>query len=402
VKNFTEGNLNLFRLRAAAMAIASFFYFSLTIWPAFDKKFLQVFFPSAENYQLEKLSRSTSNNMKSPTLTPSCPAPPYICNKWLRRAQLAAAGLVLTSAGSASALIFDFNYSTDATFTAAGLTAQNITDMKAAMNYAALQFTSAFSDPIHVNVNVTSVAGTGTLGGSSTFLTGLTFAQLQTRLGADATTANDATSVGVGGSFSGADPIAGAHTYFVSRAQAKAIGLTADDAVTADGTFTFGGGFSYSYDPNNRAVAGKYDFIGVAMHELSEIMGRIGLMGQNLNGNPDYMLMDLTHYTGAATRGLSNGAGRFFSFDGGTTLLKGFNNASVNGGDLQDWASGANDTFNAFSGSGVLNALTTVDLQTMDVIGYDRIPVPEPSTVALGALGVALGGLVRRGRAAKK
>ena len=48
-----------------------------------------------------------------------------------------------------------------------------------------------------------------------------------------------------------------------------------------DGTFTFGGGFSYTYDPNNRAVAGKFDFIGVAMHEISEIMGRIGLMGEN-------------------------------------------------------------------------------------------------------------------------
>ncbi len=323
-------------------------------------------------------------------------------NKWLRRAQLAATGLVLTSAGSASALIFNLNYDPDATFTAAGLTAQNITDMKAANAYAAAQFSSNFSDPININIRITAVAGFATVGQSSTSLTGLTFAQLQARTTADSTTADDATATGAGGSLSGADPVGGVHTYFVSRAEAKAIGLTADNAVTSDGTFTFGGGYTYTYDPNNRAIVGQIDFIGVAMHEMSEIMGRIGLMGANLNGNPDYMLMDLMHYTGAGVRGLNNGAGRFFSIDGGTSLLKAWNNNALLGGDISDWASGANDTFNAFSSSGVLNALTPVDLRLMDAIGYDRIATPEPSTVALGALGLALGGLVRRNRAAKK
>src|SRR5207245_1188355 len=165
-------------------------------------------------------------------------------------------------------------------------------------------------------------------------------------------------------------PIGSAHMDLVARAEAKALRLRADD-FTIDGTFTFGGGFSYTYDPANRAVAGKFDFIGVAMHEFSEIMGHIPLMGENLTGSPDYMLMDLFHYTGAGVRGLNNGAGRFFSIDNGTTLLKAFNNAAANGGDLQDWASGTNDAFNAFSNSSVKNDLTSVDLRVMDVIGYD-------------------------------
>jgi hypothetical protein len=101
---------------------------------------------------------------------------------------------------------------------------------------------------------------------------------------------------------------------------------------------------------------------------------------------------------------LNNGAGRSFSFDNGTTLLKGFNNASGLGGDLQDWASGANDTFNAFSSSGVLNALTSVDLITMDMLGYNFFvtPVPEPSSSVLALAGIALGGLLRRRHLAKK
>src|SRR5205814_494826 len=146
--------------------------------------------------------------------------------------------------------------------------------------------------------------------------------------------------------------------------------------------FTFGGGFSYTYDPANRAVSGKIDFIGVAMHEFSEIMGRIPLMGENLSGSPDYMLMDLFHYTGAGVRGLNNGPSRFFSIDNGTTLLKAFNFPNGNGSDPQDWASGTNDCFNAFASSSVKNDLTPVDLRVMDVIGYDfasSSPTPTPT-----------------------
>ena len=97
--------------------------------------------------------------------------------------------------------------------------------------------------------------------------------------------------------------------------------------------------------------------------------------------------MDLFHCNGLGARRLNNGAGRFFSIGNGTTLLKGFNNAnaSVNCGDLQDWASLANDTFNTSIGPGTSNALTTVDLRAMDVIGYNL--VPEPLHVRNAGLG---------------
>ena len=299
-------------------------------------------------------------------------------------------------------LTINLTYDPDATFTAAGLSAADIVNMKAANAYAALQFTSRFNDPININIRVTAVAGTGTLGQSTTFLTVVPFATpgtgLRARTVVDATSLDDLTSVGVGGSFPLVDPIGGAHNYLVSRAQGKALAINPNDLLT-DGTYTFGGGFSYTYDPNNRAVAGKIDYIGVSMHEISEIMGRIGIMGVDIGvGSPSYMMMDLFHFTGPGVRGLNNGAGRFFSIDNGTTLLKGWNNASVNGGDLSDWASGTNDTFNAFSSSGVLNALTEVDLRNMDVIGYNRIAVPEPSS-ALLLLGSGLTFLLRRPRA---
>lgn len=305
----------------------------------------------------------------------------------LRKSHLAALALALTASQPASAMIFNLTYDADAVYLAAGLSTLDIANMKAANAYAATQFTGRFTDPIHVNIKVEAVAGTGTLGSSSTFISNIPFATLRARTLADATTLNDATATGIGGSFSSAvDPVGGSHNWWVSTAQAKALGYTADNSVTSDGTFRFGTGFNYTYDSNNRAVAGKIDFIGVAMHEMSEIMGRIGNMGGAIAGSPAYMMMDLFHYTGAGVRGLNSGAGRYFSIDNGTSNLKAFNNASGLGGDLADWANGANDSFNAFSTSGVLNDFTAVDLRIMDAIGYDLAAVPEPSTYLAGAL----------------
>jgi hypothetical protein len=279
------------------------------------------------------------------------------------------------AAGStASALTINLTFDTDANLMAAGLTAADITLMKAACASAATQFTSRYTDPINVNIKVTASPGTSDLGSSTTFFDSVaTYNNLRAAFAADSKTADDATTVGAGGSLpAGADPIANAHTHNVARAQAKALGLRPDD-MQNDGIFNFGGGQKWTYDPNNRNVAGKFDFIGVAMHEYSEIMGRTSVMGDTLGtGTAQYCAFDLFHYTAAGTRGLSNGAGRFFSFNNGTSLLIAFNNNAANGGDLQDWAGPAPDSFNASGPPGEQDDMTPVDLQTMDVIGYDR------------------------------
>ncbi len=290
--------------------------------------------------------------------------------------------LAIAVSGPAVALTINLTYDPDSTFTAAGLSVADIANMKAAASYAASQFTDNFTDSVNVNIKVTAVSGRMTLGSSNTSLVSVSsYTALRGAVSADLTTADDATVLSAGGSLPAVDPIASAHMYLLTTAEAKALRLRADD-FTIDGTFTFGGGFSYTYDPANRAVSGKMDFIGVAMHEFSEIMGRIPLMGERLTGSPDYMLMDLFHYTGAGLRGLNDGAGRFFSIDNGTTLLKAFNFPNGNGSDPQDWASGTNDCFNAFSSSSVENDLTPVDLRVMDVIGYDfasSSPTPTPT-----------------------
>jgi hypothetical protein len=282
--------------------------------------------------------------------------------------------LMLVAASTASALTINLEFQTNAQYNAAGLDAAAITAMKAACNSAAAQFTSRYSDPINVNIKVTASPGTGDLGSSTTpFDTVDTYNNLRAAFASDSKTADDATTVGAGGSLpTGADPVPGPHMFNVTRAQAKALGLRTDD-MQNDGTFNFGGGQPWTFDPNNRNVAGKFDFIGVAMHEYSEIMGRNSLMGDNLGtGTPQYVAMDLFHYAGAGMRSFGKGPGRSFSFNNGTSLLIAFNDNTANGGDLQDWAGPAPDSFNAAGPPGEQDDLTPVDLQNMDVIGYDR------------------------------
>jgi len=221
------------------------------------------------------------------------------------RAALLALGIyALGASEKAFGLTINLTFDTDAVFMTAGLSTADIANMKAACSYAALQFTNNYSDNINVNIFVTAVPGTTTLGKSSTPLDSVPdYNTLQTSLTADLATPDDATTVGTGGSVpSGPDPISGNHTYYISRAQAKALTRRSDD-FTSDGTFTFGGGFRYTYDPANRAVPGETDFIGVAMHEFSEIMGRISLMGLNAQIPGGYMLYDLFHWIGMGSRG---------------------------------------------------------------------------------------------------
>jgi hypothetical protein len=289
----------------------------------------------------------------------------------------------------------------DGAMSAAGLSPATIASVHTAFNYAANQIASHYNDSITVNITVTAVSGTATLGQSTTQLVGTTtYGQTRTLLLNDAKTTDDSAanaSLPVS-----PDPAPGGNFWF-ARAQAKALGLIADDNVN-DGTFTFGAGHTYAYDPANRAVTGAFDFIGVAEHEISEIMGRIGLLGTTIGtmpGTPNsFVALDLFRYTAPGVRNLAPTAGdAYFSINSGNTSLRIFN-PNGNGGDLADWKSGqGNDSANAFTGTGAQNDFSAVDFQTLDVIGYDYItPVPEPVNYALGVFGglSVLVGLCRR------
>jgi hypothetical protein len=269
-----------------------------------------------------------------------------------------------------------------------------------AFNFAAAEFEALYADPINVNITVNT--NTTGLGGSLTPIFGVfSYAQVRTSLINDNTahpSTDGNTSVGPGGSINTAIDPSTTGRYFIPRAEEKALWIIPND-LTTDGTFTYNRNLTYTFDPNNRMVAGAFDFIGVAEHEISEIMGRIPGLGANIGGSAAFLPYDLFRYRGANTRGITNtGAGNFLSIDNGTTNLHGFNDANTFGGDPQDWdASNPSDPYNAFTGTNQGHAITSYDITTLDVIGYDlrQAAVPEPGTLAL--LGPALlGGAVLR------
>src|SRR2546423_2723450 len=250
------------------------------------------------------------------------------------------------------------------------------------VNAVAQFFQSTYSDNVTVNINVGygQVGGqtVTTLGQSSTFLNTYTYDQVRNALLSDAKTADDSAAVST---LPANSPLGGA-TYWVARAEAKALGLLGVSAST-DGSVGFSSSANiFDYDRSDGISAGQYDFYAVVAHEFSEVMGRQLMASETFGGHANSLEpMDLFHYASLGNRVFTGTQPGYFSLDGGKTSLDSFNTNP--GGDFGDWAATAgNDAFLAFGNPGVIGAITEADLRVMDAIGWDRVSAPSPPASA--------------------
>ena len=291
----------------------------------------------------------------------------------------APAPTVVTTPGSG--LVIDLDWDSSVTSAPAGFT----TDMIAAAKFLESEITNAVT--INLDVGYGEVDGSSlssaALGESESNIESVSFSSLVAALKATAST--DATDASLLASLPATSPVSG--TYWVTTAQAKALGLAPANGTGLDGAIGFGPSSDFTYGLTNTSgtvASGTYDFFATAVHEMTETMGRILLVGQTINGSAGYSLMDLMHYSAAGTPDFTQSTAGYFSVDGGVTDLGDYN--TIAGGDAGDWASSVGDnSFDAYANPGVLEPVTANDLTEMDAIGWNMTgsviaPVTPPVT----------------------
>jgi hypothetical protein len=166
------------------------------------------------------------------------------------------------------------------------------------------------------------------------------------------------------------DPTHGG-SFFVSTAEAKALGLMSGTASGLDGAIGLNSSYSFSYNQSSIG-SNQFDAVGAFEHEISEVMGRVGSVG-SIFGSNVYTPLDLFRYSNAGVRDLTAGPG-YFSVNGGNTNLGSYNNPN-NGGDAADWIPSLMGDSYGDGYPGMAAVVSPTDLIEVAALGYRMTPL---------------------------
>ena len=155
--------------------------------------------------------------------------------------------------------------------------------------------------------------------------------------------------------------------FFVSTAEAKALGQVSGSTTSLDGYIGINSSYSFDYVAGTVPKPGQYDAIGTIEHEISEVMGRMGSLG-SLFGSNVYTPLDLFRYSAPNTRDLTPGAG-YFSINNGATNLGTYNNP-LRGGDAADWTPSLAGNSYGSGYSGMNSLVTSNDIIENAALGW--------------------------------
>lgn len=311
-------------------------------------------------------------------------------------------------------------------------------DVAAAYREAADRWEALLTDPVNLKLNISYAhsANNALAWAQSSFVTA-SYTDVRGALQSDISSADDAIAAASLVSGSGVNLIlnrtsdspngsasetpyfdnngsANNQSLYLSRANARAIGLLPANDVFIDASVTFNSKYNWDYNPDDGVPTGQYDFVGVAMHEIAHALGflsGVDVLDQNSPPyTPAYAEDDFTFITAldlyrSSPLAASFGAGtidwtagpreKFFSIDGGSTFLAEFA-TGVNFGDgsqASHWQNANNHgLMDPQAAAGVALSVSGLDIAALDVIGWDVAAVP-----ASAPLGAALMGLLGLG-----
>ena len=321
---------------------------------------------------------------------------------------------------------------------------------EAGFQAAAARWEALFNDPVTVRLDVGfSSFGAGmssVLGSADSQTVGRSYGDVKTALSLDITSTDDTTAVAnlptggpstvyggpalsfwsntpAGGTAFDADGGANNSILDVNRANAKALGLLTDDGLK-DGEISFNSDFGFDFDPSDGITAGLIDFVGVATHEIGHALGFVSgvdivdltsgtgpFAATDLSNFRVFSVLDLYRYkddTGAGVLNFTTNGDPYFSIDGGTTRLADLANGRFNGShhrQASHWEDNLGlGILDPTAGSGEQLAISSLDIQALDVIGWDRfvsvvVPTPAAGWMGLALLGtLGLANKIRRDR----
>src|SRR6266850_288797 len=250
----------------------------------------------------------------------------------------------------------------------------NAATIEATINAAIQAIENNYSDPITVNITFKKDT-TISLGGSSTFITTVTYTDYRAALIAHSTTPDDTSAlatlpVGPG------NPVNAGTSVTIRTANARALGFSA--AIATDSTISL----NTPICNLDRSVINpnKYDLLAVTMHEIDEALAFGSALNNHNNGDPAPAVIqadDLFRYdqTGARSYNTLLATQAFFSIDAGPTKLARFN--QTQGGDFSDWYSPGGQIPQVQDAFATLGATPNlgVELRRLDVLGYSRTGV---------------------------
>lgn len=204
-------------------------------------------------------------------------------------------------------------------------------------------------------------------------------------------TSNNPNGASSANAYTDNDSDANNQTIWGTRANAKAAGLLSASA-DSDATVTFSRASAtagkFDYDRSDGIAVGKYDFLGIAIHEIGHALGFTSGVDQlaQIPGQVDSYYkfvspLDLFRYSTASTAlGIidwtASTTDKYFSLNNGTTKIASFSTGSSYGDGQQSshWKDSLGlGSMDPTAALGELMNITSLDLIAFDVMGWNLV-----------------------------